>query len=131
MLKQVQHDKKIIMSLYSDIILDHYQFPRNNTKLKKSSAQIHVDNPLCGDSLDMEILEKDGKIKEIGFTGEGCAISIASASLLTEYVKGKSKDEISKIDKDNVVGLLNIELSPNRLKCALLAWEALIKLVKS
>jgi nitrogen fixation NifU-like protein len=118
------------MSIYGDIILDHYNFPRNNIKLAKPSAHIHVDNPLCGDSLDMEIVEKNGRIREIGFTGQGCAISIASASLLTEFVKGKTKDEVLKIDKDNVVGLLNIELSPNRLKCALLAWEGMIKLAK-
>ncbi len=119
------------MSIYEEIILDHYNNPRNNKKLKNPSAKIHVDNPLCGDSLDMEILEEDGKITEVGFTGTGCAISIASASLLSEFIKGKSKDEIQKIDKDSVVGLLNIELSPNRLKCALLAWEGFIKLSKN
>ncbi|HRN70138.1 MAG TPA: SUF system NifU family Fe-S cluster assembly protein [Candidatus Woesebacteria bacterium] len=119
------------MSIYEDMILDHYNFPRNHTKLQNPSAKIHVDNPLCGDSLDMEIEEKGGRIKEVGFTGQGCAISIASASLLTEHVKGKTKDEVLKIDKDNVVGLLNIELSPNRLKCALLAWEGIRKLVNS
>lgn len=118
------------MSIYEEIILDHYNNPRNNTKLKNPSAEIHVDNPLCGDSLDFEISVEGEKIKEIGFTGEGCAISIASASLLSEHVKGKTKDEVLKIDKDNVVGLLNIELSPNRLKCALLAWEGIQKLVK-
>lgn len=118
------------MSIYEDIILDHYNFPRNNTKLKNPSATIHVDNPLCGDSLDMEIEEQSGRIRNIGFTGQGCAISIASASLLTEYVRGKTKEEVRKLDKDNVVGLLNIELSPNRLKCALLAWEGVMKLIR-
>ncbi len=119
------------MSIYGDIILDHYNFPRNNTKLTNPSAKIHVDNPLCGDSLDLEMVEKEGKIEQIGFTGKGCAISIASASILSEHVKGKTKEEVLKIDKDNVVGLLNIELSPNRLKCALLAWEGIQKIVKS
>ena len=119
------------MSIYSEIILDHYNYPRNNKKLVNPSAKVHVDNPLCGDSLDMEITEEKGKVKEIGFTGQGCAISIASASLLLEYVKGKNVTEITSLTKDNVIGLLNIELSPNRLKCALLPWEALMKLVKS
>jgi nitrogen fixation protein NifU and related proteins len=118
------------MSIYGDIILDHYNYPRNNTKLLNPTHTVHVDNPLCGDSLDMEIIEKDGKIEEIGFTGVGCAISIASASLLTEHVKGESISKMLKIDKDYVVGLLHIELSPNRLKCALLAWEGLITLLK-
>lgn len=117
------------MSVYGDIILDHYNFPRNNEKLANPSAKIHVDNPLCGDSLDFEMVEANGRVKEIGFTGQGCAISIASASLLTEYVKGKTKEEIRKFDKDNVVGLLHINLSPNRLKCALLAWEGIQKLI--
>lgn len=123
-------DLKLHMSIYGDIILDHYNFPRNNTKLENPTAHVHVDNPLCGDSLDMEIVEENGIIRQIGFTGQGCAISIASASLLTEHVLGKTKDEVRKIDKDNVVGLLNIELSPNRLKCALLAWEGVMKLVR-
>jgi nitrogen fixation NifU-like protein len=117
------------MSIYGDIILDHYHYPRNNKKLEKSTNHVHVDNPLCGDALDMEIIEEKGKVKEIGFHGQGCAVSIASASLLTEYAKGKDIKEIQQINKDFVVGLLNIELSPNRLKCALLPWEGLIKLV--
>ncbi len=117
------------MSIYGDIILDHYHYPRNKKKLDKPTKTVHVDNPLCGDSLDMEIKVSGGKITEIGFSGEGCAISLASASLLTEYVKGKSVSKITSINKDNVIGLLNIELSPNRLKCALLPWEGLIKLV--
>lgn len=119
------------MSIYGDIILDHYHYPRNKKKLEKPTQSVHVDNPLCGDSLDMEIVESGGKIKEIGFTGDGCAISLSAASLLTEYSKGKSIKEIHKINKDFVVGLLNIELSPNRLKCALLPWEGLIKLVNT
>ena len=118
------------MSIYGDIILDHYHYPRNKKKLRKPTKFVHVDNPLCGDSLDMEIKKSSGKITEIGFSGEGCAISMASASLLTEYAKGKSAVEIAALGKDNVIRLLNIELSPNRLKCALLPWEGLIKLVK-
>ncbi len=117
------------MSIYGDIILDHYHYPRNKRKLEKPTKTIHVDNPLCGDSLDMEIIEFNGKIKDIGFTGDGCAISLASASLLTEYSKGKSVSKIKGINKDFVVGLLNIELSPNRLKCALLPWEGLMKVL--
>jgi nitrogen fixation NifU-like protein len=117
------------MSIYGDIILDHYHYPRNKKKLKKPTKSIHVDNPLCGDSLDMEVKESGGKITDIGFEGEGCAISMASASLLSEFVKGKPVTEITSLSKDTVIRLLNIELSPNRLKCALLPWEGLIKLV--
>jgi len=118
------------MSIYADLILDHYQYPRNNKTINGATAKVDLENPLCGDKLHMEILEKDGKIEEIGFTGEGCAISIASASMLTEHVKGKSKKELLAIRTEDVLGLLNIELTPNRMKCALLSWEALLKLVK-
>jgi len=117
------------MSIYGDIILDHYHYPRNFKKLERSTGKVHVDNPLCGDSIDIAIYEKDGSINDIGFQGQGCAISLASASLLTEYAKGKPKDKIKKIDRDFVLGLLHIELSPNRIKCALLPWEGLMKLL--
>lgn len=119
------------MSIYGDIILDHYHNPRNFKKLEKSTGKIHVDNPLCGDSIDIVIYEKDGLLSDIGYVGQGCAISLASASLLTEYAKGKTKDQIKKIDSDFVLGLLHIELSPNRIKCALLPWEGLMKVIKN
>ncbi|MDP4010793.1 MAG: iron-sulfur cluster assembly scaffold protein [Candidatus Roizmanbacteria bacterium] len=124
------------MSLYADLILDHYQHPRNNTLLtsevsKLDIKSIDVSNPLCGDKLHMEIREQDGVIQEIGFTAEGCAISIASASMLTEYAKGKTKKELLDISTDDVLGLLKIELTPNRMKCALLSWEGLMKLLSS
>ncbi|MDA1316662.1 MAG: iron-sulfur cluster assembly scaffold protein [bacterium] len=120
------------MSIYADLILDHYQHPRNNTLLTPGvSKSVDVNNPLCGDKLHMEIIEKDGVMQEIGFTGEGCAISIASASMLSEYAKGKSKAELLDLNAQDVVGLLGIDLTPNRMKCALLGWEALIKLLNN
>src|SRR3989339_1005261 len=117
------------MSIYADIILDHYQYPRNNKKLDVPTSTVDVSNPLCGDELHMELIEKNGKVVEIGFTAVGCAISIASASMLTEYVKGKRVKDLVEISKDDVLRLLNIELTPNRIKCALLSWEALKKLM--
>ncbi|OGK13197.1 SUF system NifU family Fe-S cluster assembly protein [Candidatus Roizmanbacteria bacterium RIFCSPLOWO2_01_FULL_38_12] len=117
------------MSIYGDIILDHYHYPRNFKKLNKSSKKVHVDNPLCGDSIDLAINVKDDHVQDIAFQGQGCAISLASASLLTEYVKGKKISEVKNIDTDSVLKLLNIELSPNRIKCALLPWEAFMKLM--
>jgi len=117
------------MSIYADIILDHYQNPRNFGKLNSPTSEVSLDNPLCGDKLHMELREEDGVIREIGFTGEGCAISIASASMLTENAKGKTKKELLEITVDDVLGLLNIELTPNRMKCALLSWEGLRKLL--
>jgi len=117
------------MSIYADIILDHYQNPRNNKQIVNAQKSVDVDNPFCGDKLHFECFIKDGKVKEIGFTGEGCAISIASASMLTEHTKGKTKKELLEISINDVLGLLNIELTPNRMKCALLSWEGLRKLL--
>ncbi len=119
------------MSIYGDIILDHYQFPRNNKKLEKPTHQVHVSNPLCGDELDMEAALSDGILQEIGFHGQGCAICIASASILSEYAKSKHVSELAKLTPEDVLKLINVELSPNRMKCGLLAWEGLIKLLPS
>jgi len=115
------------MSIYEDVILDHYQHPRNNKSIEHPTAAIDVNNPLCGDKLHFEISDKNGVVDNVGYTGEGCAISIASASLLSEYAKGKTKKELKSLKKEDVLGLLGIELTPNRMKCALLSWEALVK----
>lgn len=119
------------MSMYQDIILDHYRNPRNFGKLEKADHTVSVSNPLCGDKISMEIIEEGDIIHNIAFSGEGCAISKAAASMLTEYVKGKSKDELRKLDKSFIMEMLGLELSPNRIKCALLSWEALIKILSS
>lgn len=119
------------MSIYGDIILDHYQFPRNNKKIEHPTHTVHVSNPLCGDEIDMEAIITDGILTEIGFYGQGCAISVASASLLTEYAKNKQVSELKTLSTDDVLKMLNVELSPNRMKCGLLAWEGLIKLITS
>jgi nitrogen fixation protein NifU and related proteins len=119
------------MSIYQDIILDHYHNPRNKGNLSEPTNSISLSNPLCGDKIHIEIKEDGRIINDIAFSGEGCAISMASASMLTEFVKGKTKEELQKLDKDFVLELLGIELTPNRLKCALLSWEAIMKLVTS
>ena len=117
------------MSIYGDIILDHYENPRNYKKLTNPSASVHVNNPLCGDELDIDVVVEIDKVIDIGFSGKGCAISTASASLLTDFVKGKTKDEILALNRDSVLGLLHIDLTPNRLKCALLALEGIQKAI--
>ncbi len=117
------------MSIYQDIILDHYRNPRNTGSLKKPSNHIKVTNPLCGDIIEMDISEENGLIKDIKFSGQGCAISQASASMITEFAKGKSREEIKKLNSSFILKLLGIQLSPNRLKCALLSLEALQKII--
>lgn len=116
-------------SIYQEIILDHYRNPRNAKIIENPTSQISLNNPLCGDKITFSIVEGDGVVKEVGYNATGCAISIASASLLSEQIIGKTKDELKKIDKDYIIDLIGIELSPNRIKCALLPLEALSKVI--
>lgn len=115
------------MSLYHDVILDHYRNPHNHGGLKKATHTGGACNPTCGDSLHMDILVKNDTIVEVGFTGAGCAISQASASLLTDAVKGKLVTAALGFTPEDILRLLGVTLSPNRLKCGLLSLETLKK----
>ncbi len=117
------------MSIYQDKILDHYRNPRNFGRIKNADKTAEVFNHVCGDRIDMDIVIKEGGVEEIRFEAKGCAISRASASLLTEYAKHKKIDELKKLDKAFIINLLEIDLGPNRIKCALLPLEALKKLI--
>jgi nitrogen fixation NifU-like protein len=117
-------------TFYKDLILFHWRNPQNYGKLKKANKRAFLDNPFCGDEISMEAKIEKGKIKEIKFSGKGCIISKASASLITEYVKGKKISEIKNLDKDFILKLLGIELGPTRLKCALLPLNVLKKLIQ-
>jgi len=117
------------MSIYQEIILEHYRNPQNHGHIENPTKSVTVNNPLCGDILTMEVLVDGDMVRDIKFDGEGCAISIASASLLTEKVKQHTWSEAQEFTPDTVKELLGIELSPNRLKCALLPLEALKKLL--
>ncbi len=116
--------------IYKENIIDHYQNPRNFGKLKRVQHSVNLYNPLCGDKITLYINFDKNKIKEINFQAKGCAISIASASLLTEYVKGKTKQQLRKLDRDFIIKMLGINLGINRLKCALLPFEALKQILK-
>ncbi len=113
------------MNLYHDIILDHYRNPHNYGGIKKATHTGDAKNPTCGDSLHMDIFVTNDTIVDVGFTGAGCAISQASASLLTESIKGKTVSEALHLTPDDVLKLLGVTLSPNRLKCGLLSLETL------
>ncbi len=117
------------MSIYREIILDHYRHPRNFGRIENPTKTVSLNNPLCGDVIHLDILVKGNIIENVKFSAEGCAISLASASLLTEHIKGKAKDSLINIDKDFIMNMLGIELSLNRLKCALLPLEALRKVI--
>jgi nitrogen fixation NifU-like protein len=110
---------------YREYILDHYKNPRNYGRLEQADITHEEDNPLCGDVVGMDFRIKDGNIEDIKFHGRGCAISQASASLLTERIKGLSLDDAKKINKDDVLGELGIDISPARIKCALLPLKVL------
>jgi nitrogen fixation protein NifU and related proteins len=112
--------------LYRDYILDHYKNPRNFGELEGSTHRYHDTNPLCGDEITMFlIVGDDGRVNEVHFTGRGCAISQASASILTDEIKGKTLDELRAIDREHVLTNLGITISPARVKCALLSLKAL------
>jgi len=111
--------------LYRENVLDHYKNPRHHGTLEHPDISYEDANPLCGDVLRMDLKLKDGKIDQVRFTGHGCAISQASASMLCERIEGMSLDEVKKISRDDVLEMLGIELGPVRLKCALLALKTL------
>lgn len=111
--------------LYRDYILEHYRRPHNFGVIEGADASYEGANPLCGDRITLMIGVKDGVLDRVGFTGRGCAISQASASLLTDEIKGKSLDEVRAIRADDLLDLLGIEISPARLKCAMLSHDAL------
>ncbi|MEK6574823.1 MAG: Fe-S cluster assembly sulfur transfer protein SufU [Chloroflexota bacterium] len=112
--------------MYRENILDHYKNPRNFGKLEPADISYEDDNPLCGDRIRIDIrLDENARVKEVAFSGKGCAISQASASMLTEEILGKSLDEVKQIDKEHILEMLGIELGPTRLKCALLALKVL------
>lgn len=111
--------------LYRDYILEHYRRPHNFGVLEDATTSHEGANPLCGDRITIQLRLADGTIAGVGFTGRGCAISQASASLLTDEVKGKPVVDAAALAGQDVLDLLGIEISPARLKCALLSLETL------
>lgn len=112
--------------IYREIILDHYRNPRNKGSLPNADISIHDSNPLCGDEIDIHLKVEEETIKDIKFEGRGCAISQASASMLTEQVINKPLNTIKDIAKEDIlenIGLMN--LGPARIKCALLSLKVL------
>ncbi|TMG82993.1 MAG: SUF system NifU family Fe-S cluster assembly protein [Betaproteobacteria bacterium] len=131
-----------LRELYQDVILDHYRRPRNNRPLADANRRAEGFNPLCGDRLKLYVRVKDGVIEEVSFEGSGCAISTASASLLTESIKGKTEREAEAlvgtfrdlVTQDSAAqraglgkleALAGVREFPARVKCATLAWHTL------
>lgn len=105
--------------------MEHYREPLNYGKLPDFTVSSKQTNPFCGDDISMFIELKKDTVKEIMFTGKGCAISMAGGSMLTEFVKGKTKKELTTFRENDMLALLGIEVSETRKKCALLAYSVL------
>lgn len=124
---------------YKEILLDHYERPRNKGEVPSANIQEHLNNPLCGDEVTVYAKLEDGMLSEVTFTGRGCSISQASASMLTERLSGRSREEaeaeisafleMMRTEENEELGELAalkwIIQTPNRIRCATLAWDAL------
>lgn len=134
-------------TLYRQVIMDHYKNPRNRGTLTEESVTIDMNNPTCGDRIELHLQIENGIVKDAKFEGEGCSISMSSASMMTQAIKGKKKDEaiymssiFSKmmlgedvedveIDLGDIEALQGVSKFPARIKCATLAWKAMEKAV--
>ena len=128
-----------MQSFYREIVLDHFQHPRNRRVLEDADIEEYIDNPLCGDVVTIYANVPDGIFEEVSFTGRGCSISQASASMLAEHLTGKSRDEAEekieaflemmrteeKEELGELAALKGIVQTPNRIRCATLAWDAM------
>ncbi len=109
------------IDIYAEEIIAHYEHPHNKGELKNPSVSIHEHNPLCGDDITVYLKIENNKITDVKFSGAGCAISMASASMLTDDIKGKTLTEIEKMGLHEIIELLGIDPGPARLKCATLS----------
>ena len=114
--------------IYKENILDHYKHPHNSGKLASCSFDHKEHNPICGDIIHMYV-EVDDKhvVSDVTFEGDGCAISQASVSMLTDFIKGKPLEDLKKITREDILGLLGIKIGVVRMKCALLSLKTLHK----
>ncbi len=139
----VSDPKAELSALYQEMILDHYRKPRNKGTMENADRSVAMRNPLCGDEVDLQVAFGENSIADVKFTGRGCSISQASASMMTQLVKGMSPEEAEDLRKkfrqmvmgdqslasDKSLGslrsLAGVSRFPARVKCALLAWNAL------
>ncbi|SFA90729.1 nitrogen fixation protein NifU [Lentibacillus halodurans] len=135
-------------TLYRQVIMDHYKNPRNKGSVEGDALTIDMNNPTCGDRIQLQLQVEDGVVQDAKFTGEGCSISMSSASMMTQAIKGKNLDDalnMSKafsemmlgedvdtadMDMGDVEALQGVSQFPARIKCATLAWKAMEKGVK-
>lgn len=129
--------------LYRRVIMDHYKNPRNKGRFDEDAVTVDLNNPTCGDKISLQLKLNDGLVEDARYTGEGCSISLSSASMMTEAVKGKSLDEALQLadrfsslmkgepaefeEYEDIEALSGVNKFPARIKCATLAWNALRK----
>ena len=112
--------------IYHEMIVDYSRNPLNYGEIENHDVTFHDSNPLCGDSIDIDMKIDDNKVTDIKFHGKGCAICMACTSVLTDIAKGKSLDDVRKIEKHDVLGELGLDhLQAVRIKCALLSLKVL------
>ncbi|HLD15927.1 MAG TPA: SUF system NifU family Fe-S cluster assembly protein [Candidatus Nanoarchaeia archaeon] len=116
--------------IYRENIMDHYKNPRNFGKLENANIEFHDYNPLCGDEITVQLKTNGDEIKGIKFSGRGCALSMATASILTEEIKGKAIKDVEKLTNEDIFKMIGINVSPSRIKCVLLSLSAIKKGVK-
>lgn len=112
-------------SLYKEIVLDHYKDPHNFGTLEPADYTAEDSNPLCGDQIRMDLRVEDGTVTDVKFSGRGCAVSIASASILTDMILGQPLAEVRRISKEELLEEIGIPVSPARMKCATLGLTVL------
>src|SRR4051812_48332599 len=111
--------------LYREQILEHYKRPHHWGEMEDADLEFEDTNPLCGDELKVQLKVRDGKVADVAFSGHGCAISQASASMASDEVVGMPVEELVRLDKAFVLDLLGIDISATRMKCALLSLKVL------
>ena len=114
-----------LKNLYREHILDHYRHPRNQGTLEHADVSHELDNPVCGDVVRLDLRLSDGRVSEARFSGRGCVLSMASASMLTEEVLGKSVEELAALDDADVFEMMGVTLGAVRARCALLSLRVL------
>ena len=137
-----------LSALYQEVILDHYRRPRNKGALEAPTSHASLRNPLCGDEVDVQVKMSEGRVEDVRFGGQGCSISQASASMMTELVKGRTPEEVHALGErfaamirgepgaasDAALGqaraLSGVSRFPTRVRCAMIAWEAMARAVK-
>ena len=123
--KRMSGHNDMTSDLYREQILDHYGNPRNEGTLEDADLSHERDNPVCGDVVRLDINFEDGVVSEAAFSGQGCVISIASASMFTERIVGKTIDELRAMDDEDVFEMLGVELGPSRANCGVLPLRVL------